>query len=148
LPLLAPTAWFDLWPSWGLYASSAERVSLLVHRREWGRLPLELQACGESQNDPDDPWIPLRLDRWALAALDAPIYPQARSQLGVAEAVIGRYGLGHRARVVRSSLADRFSGERRHELLTGLPQLLAAQDEYWLNAHPRQGALPEEKRTP
>src|SRR5207244_3954765 len=34
LPLLAPTTWFDLWPSWGLYAASAERVSLLVHRRE------------------------------------------------------------------------------------------------------------------
>lgn len=141
LPFLAPTAWFDLWPSWGLYASSAERVALLVHRSEWEQLPDELRAYGEVSNVADDPWIPLRLDRWCLAALGAPIYPQSRFQLGVAEAVISNHALAHRARVVRSSLADRWTGERQHELFVGLPQLLAAENAYLLNSRPQAALL-------
>ncbi len=138
LPFLAPTTWFDLWPSWGLYAASAERVSLLVHRRELEQLPSDLQAFAVPTDDPDDPWIPLRLDRWALSALDAPIYPQSRYQLGVAEAVIVRYQLGNRARVVRFALADRFSGARQHDVLAGMPQVISAGEDYFFNTRPRQ----------
>ena len=29
LPLAGPTAWFDHWPSWGLYAANAERTDNL-----------------------------------------------------------------------------------------------------------------------
>ena len=139
LPFLAPTTWFDLWPSWGLYAASAERVSLLIHRRELEQLPGDLQAFAVPTDDADDPWIPLRLDRWALAALDAPIYPQSRYQLGVAEAVIVRYQLGNRARVVRFALANRWTGARQHEILAGMPQVLAAGEDYFFNTRPRQG---------
>ena len=111
-----PTAWFDLWPSWGLYASSAERVTLLVHRREIDRLPDDLRRFVLPADDPLDAWMTLRLDRWALEALGAPIYPQSRYQLGVAEAVIARYQLGHRARVIRWGLANRFTGKRRQDV--------------------------------
>ena len=134
LPFLWPTAWFDLWPSWGLYAASAERVTLLVHRRERDALDDDLLRFVQEPADPLDPWLTVRIDRWVLEALGAPIYPQSRCQLGVAEAVIVRFGLGHRARVVRWDLADRWTGERTHTVFTSLPQLLAAADRYYFNS--------------
>jgi hypothetical protein len=134
LPLLAPWAWYDLWPSWGLYASSAERVRLEVHRQAKGELPEELQAFLEEPADPSEPWLALRIDRWALETLQAPLYPQNRVQLGVAGAVVERYGLGHRARIVRFELADRFSGERQYTLAAGPAQFEAAANEYFFNA--------------
>ncbi|MBI3839962.1 MAG: hypothetical protein HY288_18730 [Planctomycetia bacterium] len=137
LPFLAPIAWFDMWPAWGLYASSAERVTLLVHRREVDRLPDRLRTFVSPADDPDEPWMTLRLDRWALDVLGAPIYPQSRYQLGVADAVIARYQLGHRARVIRSGLANRFTGERRQDVFSGLPQLSSGANEYIFNTHPR-----------
>jgi hypothetical protein len=138
LPLLGSTTWFDIWPSWGLYASCAERVTLLIHRRGMEQLPDALQTFAETPEDPDDPWLTLRLDRWSLDALGAPIYPQNRFQLGVVEAVIVRYQLGHRARVVRFDLAERWTGIRSHQVLAGLPQVIAAGDEYFFNTRPRQ----------
>ncbi len=137
LPFLAPTAWFDMWPSWGLYASSAERVTLFVHRREIDRLPDNLRRFVSPPDDPDDAWMTLRFDRWALEVLGAPIYPQNRYQLGVAEAVIARYELSHRSRVIRSGLANRFTGERRQDVFSGVPQLLAVTNEYIFNTRPR-----------
>ncbi len=141
LPLLAPTTWFDVWPAWGLYAPCAERVTLLVHRRGVEQLPAELQSFAEAPQDPRDPWRTLRLDRWSLEALGAPIYPQNRYQLGVAEAVIARYRLGHLARVVRLPLARRISGERSGAegvSAMGLPQVIAAAGDYLFNSRPRQ----------
>jgi hypothetical protein len=137
LPFLAPTTWFDLWPSWGLYASSAERVQLVVHRRELELLPAALRLWAEIAQDPDDPWLTVRLDRWSLSVLDAPIYPQNRYQLGVARAVIVRYRLVH-ARVFRFGLADRLTGARQLDLLTSLAKIDSAGSEYFFNVLPRQ----------
>ena len=137
LPFLQPWAWFDLWPSWGLYAACSERVALQVHRQQRENLPEELYPFLTEPAEADDPWLTLRLDRWSLAALGAPIYPQNRMQLGVAQSVISQSDLGNRARIVRFSLADRWSGERRHDILTGPAQCEAAAGEYWLNARPR-----------
>ena len=137
LPLLEPTTWFDMWPSWGLYATSAERVLLLVHRRERDSLPESFARFVEEPAASDDAWLVVRLDRWALDALSAPIYPQSRTQLGVALAVIARYDLGSRARVARLGLADRFTGERETEIFAGWTQWEAAGDEYFLNNQPR-----------
>ncbi len=138
LPFLARTAWFDLWPSWGLYASSAERVTLLVHRRDLDQVPDAIRPFVDVPVDPNDPWLSVRLDRWALESLGAPIYPQGRFQLGAAEAAIVRYAPGQRARVIRFGLANRFSGEREHEVFTSLSQLQTAGDEYYFNTRPRR----------
>ena len=142
LPFLAPTAWFDIWPSWGLYAPSAERVQLLVHRREAEQLPGELQSFVEAMPGGEDTWLVVRLDRWSLESLSAPIYPQNRYQLGVAEAVIAKYGLLHRARVFRFDLADRFTGEREYTRFDGLAEVIGSAGEYYLNSRPRQNLLP------
>ncbi len=141
LPFLEPTAWFDMWPSWGLYASCAERVQLVVHRREIEQLPAEVQPFVEAVPN-DDAWLVVRLDRWSLESLSAPIYPQNRFQLGVAEAVIARYGLLHRARVFRFDLADRFSGQREYTRFDGLAEVMGSAGEYYLNSHPRRNLLP------
>ncbi len=137
LPLLEPWSWFDTWPSWGLYAPSAERVALQVHRRQRADLPLALEPFVEVPADDSDPWLTVRLDRWALAALGAPIYPQNRSQLGVAQAVIERCRLSDRGRAVRFGLADRFTGRREHSIVQGAAQWQLVADEYFLNIRPR-----------
>jgi hypothetical protein len=142
LPFLVSITWFDMWPSWGLYASSAERVQLLVHRREAEQLPGELQPFLEPTPGGEDSWLVVRLDRWSLESLAAPVYPQNRYQLGVAEAVIARYGLLHRARVFRFDLADRFTGEREYTRFNGLAEVIGSAGEYYLNSRPRQNLLP------
>jgi hypothetical protein len=137
LPLLGPSGWFDLWPSWGLYAPSAERVHLLVHRNERNSLPEELQRYVGEADSAEEPWLRYRLDRWALDATGAPIYPQNRVQLGIARAVIDQFGLVERSRVIRFSLADRLTGERSFEIAAGPAELEATAAEYWLNSLPR-----------
>jgi hypothetical protein len=127
-----------MWPSWGLYASNSERVVLLVHRRQLDAVPEAMAPFVETPQDAADPWLRVRLDRWALETLAAPIYPQCRYQLGAAQAIVEQYVPAHRARVVRFGLANRFTGERPHDVLTGLSQWQAAGDEYWWNAAPRQ----------
>ncbi len=146
LPLLAPLGWWDMWPSWGLYASSSERVVLLVHRGQVDALPPWLGPFLEAPPEPNDPWLRVRLDRWALESLGAPVYPQCRFQMGAAQAVIERFVPGRQARVVRLGLADRWTGERAHDVLTSLAQLQAAGDEYFWNAGPRRAQLAEAAR--
>ena len=68
LPLLAPSGWFDLWPSWGLYAPSSERVHLLVHRNDRDRLPEDLRRYLEEAESAEEPWLRFRLDHWSLDA--------------------------------------------------------------------------------
>ncbi len=148
LPFLAPTTWFDLWPSWGLYAACAERVQLLVHRRELEHLPKELRSLTEASADADDPWLTVRLDRWSLEALGAPIYPQSRYQLGVAEAVIARYGVMNRARVIRIGLAGRFTGKREHTLFARMPEIASAGADYFFNTRARQKQFATQPEAP
>ncbi len=134
LPLLAPTSWFDLWPSWGLYAPSSQRLTLWVHRRAAGELPPELASFLDEERSDDPAWLAVRLDRWTLESLRAPIYPQNRYQLALAESIVRRAGLDHRARVVMFSMANRVTGHRDAETLAGAAQISAACDRYLLNA--------------
>ena len=136
LPLLEPWGWFDTWPSWGLYASHAERVVLQIHRQGREQLPASLVPFLEEPEEAADPWLSLRLDRWALESLGAPIYPQNRVQLGVAEA--GGGGLAQRARAIRLSRADRWSGKRTTTVLQGAAQWEAVAGEYFFNTRPRE----------
>ena len=136
-PLLGPTTWYDMWPSWGLYASNAERTLLLVHRRAVEELPTSLQAYCASGDASLEPWLSLRLDRWVLDSLDAPIYPQNRYQLALAASLIDRHGLASRARIVRLDLADRWTGERASSVLASPAQIQSAAGDYFFNARAR-----------
>jgi hypothetical protein len=109
-----------------------------VHRRGEADLPPALASFIETPQDPSDPWLTVRLDRWALSTLGAPIYPQARVQLGVALAVADAAGLAERARIIRFGRADRWTGEREHTIFQGTAQAQAAAGEYLLNTQPRR----------
>ncbi len=135
-PLLGPWGYCDHWLAWGLYASRAERLRILVPRSQERRLPADLQTYLAALNDEPD-WLELRADRWSFASLGVPLYPQNRFQLAVAVAVGRQCQLGQSLRVVRYETADRWTGRRERETLIGLAAIQDACDQYRLNAQPR-----------
>ncbi len=140
LPLGEPWGWYDAWPSWSLYAPSSERVTLLVHRGALGQLGELARFAAPAA--PDEEWIRLRTDRWSLERLSAPIYPQNRFQLGLAEAVGTALHLDHRIRAVEISRSDRLTGKRQHRILSGITEISAAADRFPLNGRPDGRFLP------
>jgi hypothetical protein len=133
LPLLEPLGWFDAWPAWSVYAPSSQRVVVLVHRRALERLGALARFA---ETDAEDSWVRLRIDRWSLEALGVPLYPQSRFQLGVAEAV-GRAGqLDTWIRAVEFGRAGRLTGQRQQRNFSGLSEIRAASNRFWLNGQP------------
>lgn len=142
-PLFEPTGYFDHWPAWGLYASRHDRVVLLVDENARAELPAALQPFV----DPPQPlsrWCRVRVERWSLAELGVPLYPQARFQLGTAIAV-GRY-LDRRPpaseaepqiKVFFEGAAGRWSGKRKVSEYTGLKEVESLSRRFWVNALPR-----------
>ncbi len=146
LPLLEPLERFDIWPSWGLYAPRNQRVEVFICDSKVKNLPLVLRDRGSRRSlfeeaEPQQEWLRFRLDLWSLQELAAPIYPQHRSQLGVAQALALRYQLGQGVRVIRYQTADRFSGKRESHLLQGTAELIDQAEDYWPNAHSRDFLL-------
>jgi len=142
-PLLEPTGYFDHWPSWGLYASHHDRVVLLIDEEAKWDLPPDLQPYVDAPQ-PLSRWCRMRVERWSLADLGAPLYPQARFQLGVAIAVGKAVDQGQRqneteprVRLLYESAADRWSGERKIREYNGLSQIEQLSEEFLLNASPR-----------
>lgn len=74
----------DNWLSWQLYSPRPEVVYVHVHQDHADRLPAAAQRFLQPPK-PLDEWCLLRIDRWSLAATGAPVYPEDRFQLGVAE---------------------------------------------------------------
>ena len=136
LPVLEWFDRFDHWPAWGLYASRAERITVLISPGGTRRLDESL-AVYVSHNENSAKAV-LHLDRWSLDVLGAPIYPQNRFQIGVAEAVARRWGLDREIQVEQTGPSDRFNSQRERKLLRGLDQLRMEASRYWLNTRPRQ----------
>jgi hypothetical protein len=131
-PLLEPLGLCDHWLAWGLYAPRASRASLFIHDAAADSLPVEVQSFLEADNETD--WRQLHLDRWSLAKRDVPVYPQARVQLGVAESVIQRNDLQHAFQIIRFGPANRWTGERVHEVLRTDSELRRVAGEYFFNS--------------
>jgi hypothetical protein len=64
----------DRWLAWSVYSGRGEQVRVTLTEIGWQRLPSAARKFA------DDGELPL--DRWSLAALDVPIYPQLRFQCG------------------------------------------------------------------
>ena len=98
-----------------------------------------LRRVGVLADAPDQPqrWVRLPIDRWSLATLGVPIYPQDRFQLGVALAIARDARLDRGIRVDLRSTADRYTGAREREVLLGRPALLRAADRFFFSAIPR-----------
>ncbi|MFK7779021.1 MAG: hypothetical protein QM501_13030 [Gimesia sp.] len=142
-PLLEPTGYFDHWPSWGLYASHHDRVTLFIDERAKSKLPPTLQPFVDGPQ-PLSRWCRVRVDRWSLDELGVPIYPQARFQLGVAIAVGKK--LRHdqdkiteppQIKLLFESVAHRLTGKRKISEHIGLTQVEPLTDRFWFNAMPR-----------
>jgi hypothetical protein len=137
LPAVEGWGGWDHWPSWGLYSTRAEGARVYVHRLAAFRLPDQVQAYLRPA-PPGEDWRELEIDRWSLDALAAPVYPQARFQLGVAEAVGSRYDLGGFIQAVHYHAADRWTGRRHEEAYVGVDAIREAIDGMLLNGHPRR----------
>ncbi len=142
-PLFEPTGYFDHWPAWGLYASRHDRVVLLVDEQARAQLPASLQPFVDGPQ-PLSNWCRVRVERWSLAELGAPLYPQARFQLGVAIAV-GRIleqqapetDTAPRIKIQFEGAAGRWTGKRKVSEYTGLKEIEALSSRFWLNTSPR-----------
>ena len=135
LPLLEPFGWFDQWPSWGLYASAPPRLAVFVRCSEVGDLPSAIVRHVEAP-PPLHSWCRLRIDRWSLDAVGAPLYPQNRFRVGVALAVAERYHLVSAIRVIVESSANRWTGRRTVRIFEGEADLREFADQFLLNARP------------
>jgi hypothetical protein len=136
LPFLEPFGRFDHWPAWSLYASRPERVQVWIPRTATEHLPESLRQHLGSARFSDDR-RQLRIDRWSLHAVDAPIYPQNRFQIGVALALAQTFDLEDGILIVVETAADRFTGKRTSRALDGMTALKNQTAHYWLNSFPR-----------
>ena len=126
---------FDTWPSFGLYASHAERTIVLIAREDVGEYPESIVRHAKSV-----PGIPgrlvLDLTSWSRAERDAPVYPQNRALNGVAEALAMRYVGRRPIRVEHLGRAGLFSDRRDRVRLIGLDAIREHARSYYLNARP------------
>ena len=127
----------DHWPAWAVYAAKPERVTVFVHSDEEPKLPDRLRPYLGAQPVIDE-WRPLRIDRWSLNTLYAPIYPQDRFQVGVALDISRQFDLNH-LRVMIEGPADRWTGKRKVSQYIGIESLNQLADSYRFNAQPRMG---------
>jgi len=140
LPITERSGLWDHWPSWALYAPHSSRVQVEVSAAAIERLPENLQKLVSLTSvDTDEMalWIRVPIDAWSLETLDTPVYPQARFQLGVAEAIAREVDSDFQVRIKLLGTASRLSGKRYQETFTSLQQLLRACSRYWLNTQPR-----------
>lgn len=128
-PMTARWGLCDYWLAWSVYSTQIERVGVTLTDNGVRRLPdsaRQLAADGE-----------LWLDRWSLAALDVPIYPQLRFQLGVVEELRRRCGDENLIEIsVQRSQHDGGSVERL--TIAECDEQRAA---FWINSRPRGGSL-------
>ncbi len=73
----------DNWLSWQLYSPRPEVLRVFVRQQAAQDLPAAVRQY-VGQPAPLDDWCPVRIDRWSLAAVNAPIYPEDRFQMAVA----------------------------------------------------------------
>lgn len=128
---------WDTWPSFALYASHAERTTVLVQAADAAILPPA--AARQARAVPGTSWLELDLTGWSREVRGVPVYPQARACLGVAEALARIPGLEHSVGVVVWSRAGWLTGRRTSTECWGLEAIHRQGDRYHLNARPARG---------
>jgi hypothetical protein len=139
LPFAEPWGWWDHWPSWGLYSTRGERIAVALHESARKQVEPTLGAFLETDAAAGDEWLRLRLDRWSLTTLAAPVYPQNRFQLGVVLGTAQRFQLrDDQVWVTIAGPANRWTGVRRLDERHGLQQVREPASRFWLNMQPRR----------
>ena len=134
-PAFAPFGYCDHWPAWAVYAARLERVTVLIPAEEQGKLSPEVRQHLGPQTLMGE-WHPLRIDRWSLEILFAPIYPQDRFQIGVAIGLAKRFDLKQiRVEIEGPGLSGRKA--RPVQVFVGLESLNELANTFRCNAQPR-----------
>ena len=115
----------DRWLAWSVYSAQSERVSVTFTDEGLCRLPESARRCVTDGELP--------LDRWSLAALDAPIYPQLRFHFGVVEWLRRRCGEDHLVEVIVQH-SQGAGGEIERMTIGQLDEHRLA---FWINTRPR-----------
>ena len=131
-PLLERSGYWDHWTSWSLYSPHTSRAEIELHRSVMGDLDPRIVEFLEEDEDRDG-WHRLSLESWSLGRRFAPIYPQARYQLAIANQLCVSSGLDAQIRVKLKSVADRWTGTRSEIRLMGKQQIQEACKDFWLN---------------
>lgn len=135
-PAFESAGYCDHWPAWAVYAARPERVSLSIHATELAKLPPSLNPYLVREPRPDD-WQPFRLDRWSLATVQAPLYPQDRFQVGVALGLARRFDL-NQIQLIIEGPANRWTGQRTIHRYSGLESINRLAGTFRCRAQPRQ----------
>ncbi|HBJ34625.1 MAG TPA: hypothetical protein DDZ51_07660 [Planctomycetaceae bacterium] len=131
--------YWDHWLSWSLYSPHTSRVELQVHESAIGMLPKVVSQYSHS-GDEDDGWLTIQVDRWSLAELAVPVYPQARFQLGVAHEIAlkldsekeSRLSKRGAIRIKIRGVADRRTGRREEIWAMGAAGIAKQRSRFWL----------------
>ena len=137
LPAFERLGWFDTWTSWAVYAGHPEEVFIEVNEAAVQKLSPELMKLAQKIHHPQEEYYRLRIDRWSLQEVNAPIYPESRFRVGVALYLAKRYHLKDGIRIRFRSTADRFSGERTEIIYQGTKEINQFTNQFSLNSHPR-----------
>ena len=140
LPSTERLGFWDHWTSWALYAPHSSRVEVWIAGTAVAKLPASLRTILPSGST-DALWVRIPLERWSLAETKAPIYPQARFQLGVALELARRVESEYLIKAVVRGVAARWDGRRRSREYVGSKSIeQAARQLFWLNVQPRDPA--------
>lgn len=133
-PLTERWSLCDRWLAWSVYAARSERVSVTLTDEGLLRLPESARRCVTDGELP--------LDRWSLAALDVPTYPQLRFQFGVVNWLRRRCGDENLVEVIVQH--SRGAGGEVERLTA--EQCDEHRRQFWLNDQPRSTSLAGNQR--
>lgn len=140
MPFLERLGWWDVWPSFAVYASHVERVEVYTHENDLSFWPevvqRQLQRLGGS------PW--LRIDMLGIARgnYQAPPYPQARVSLATAHALWTSHAPARGLRIRWVGRGAWFSGQRTLDTFSTLSALELRMRRFRLNAWPERSPAP------
>lgn len=124
----------DHWPAWGLYSPRASRCRLRVADWKVAQLP---SSARELFRPVDDEWTGMRecdLGTWSIRAVNAPVYPQDRFQLGLARYLVEQLDVDRAWEVEIQSASGFWTGKRQVETITTREELEHACRQFWVNS--------------
>ena len=134
-PALALFGITDNWTGWQLYSPRPEVLQLQIHSDAVSELPSSVIPC-VGQPDPFEEWCSVRIDRWSLQSTGVPLYPQARFQLAVAEAVTGNISNDDHVRARLLTPGKLRWWNRTTTKFANRLEITQNQNDHWLNCRP------------
>lgn len=133
-PLSEPFGVCDHWLAWELYAPRTSRAKVYLASYSRDQLPEAIQDYLQPSDRPG--WELLDLAEWSLTSRRAPLYPEDRFQLGLAMS-LRRWIKDDRAvGVIWRKAANRWTGEREEQWISGFSGLERIKSEFRLNLAP------------